>query len=232
VELGIVIGQPATQVEDKDALGYVAGYCVTDDVSARDVQLSASGGGQWDEGKGGGTFGLVGPWLVSKDEIPDVRKLSIGLKVKGELRQQSNTKEMIFNVSDIVSYVLQFMMLYPRDVIATGAPAGVGIGRKAPMFEPIGDVVTLGIDGPGEQKQTLVQFEKKRLKNGWTNMEQVSYGVSASQSVIWFVLDKQYDAIQFISQLKTTATWSCFVCLRAHCRAVNVLAISCRVNVV
>lgn len=161
VELGIVIGQCATHVEEKDALDYVAGYVVTNDVSARDFQLSANGGGQWDKGKGCDTFGPVGPWLVSKDEIPDVQNLSIWLKVNGELRQQSNTKEMIFSVSRIVSYVSQFMTLYPGDVIATGTPAGVGMGRKPPVFGQIGDLVTLGIDGLGEQKQTVVQFEKR-----------------------------------------------------------------------
>lgn len=161
VELGIVIGRRATHVEEKNALDYVVGYCVTNDVSARDFQLSASGGGQWDKGKGCDTFGPVGPWLVSKDEVADVQNLSIWLKVNDELRQQSNTKEMIFSVSKIVSYVSQFMTLYPGDVIATGTPAGVGIGRKPPVFGKIGDVVTLGIDGLGEQKQTVVKFEKK-----------------------------------------------------------------------
>lgn len=151
VELGIVIGQCATHVEEKGALDYVAGYVVTNDVSARDFQLSANGGGQWDKGKGCDTFGPVGPWLVSKDEIPDVQNLSIWLKVNGELRQQSNTKEMIISVSRIVSYVSQFMTLYP----------GVGMGRKPPVFGQIGDLVTLGIDGLGEQKQTVVQFEKR-----------------------------------------------------------------------
>jgi len=160
VELGIVIGQRATHVEEKHALDYVVGYCVINDVSARDFQLSVTGGGQWDKGKGCDTFGPVGPWLVSKDEIPDVQNLSIWLKVNGELRQQSNTQEMIFSISKIVSYVSQFMTLYPGDVIATGTPAGVGIGRKPPMFGQIGDVVTLGIDGLGEQKQTVVEFEK------------------------------------------------------------------------
>ncbi|PCI68099.1 MAG: 2-hydroxyhepta-2,4-diene-1,7-dioate isomerase [Piscirickettsiaceae bacterium] len=161
VELGIVIGQRATHVEEKDALEYVAGYCVINDVSARDFQLSANGGGQWDKGKGCDTFGPVGPWLVSKDEIPDVQNLSIWLKVNGELRQQSNTKDMIFGVNKIVSYVSQFMTLYPGDIIATGTPAGVGIGRKPPVFGQIGDVVTLGIDGLGEQRQTVVEFEKR-----------------------------------------------------------------------
>ncbi len=156
VELGIVIGKKASYVDEQGALSYVAGYCVTNDVSARDFQLSPHGGGQWDKGKGCDTFGPIGPWFVSKDEIPDVQNLSIWLKVNGEIRQQSNTKEMVFSVSKIVSYVSQFMSLYPGDVIATGTPAGVGIGRKPPIFGQVGDVVTLGIDGLGVQRQVVV----------------------------------------------------------------------------
>jgi 2,4-didehydro-3-deoxy-L-rhamnonate hydrolase len=163
VELGIVIGSKAQYVSQKDALTYVAGYCVVNDVSEREYQLER--GPQWDKGKGCDTFGPIGPWLVTTDEIPNPQKLGIWLDLNGQPMQQGNTRTMIFSVAKIVSYVSQFMTLLPGDVITTGTPPGVGMGLKkdgksAPRFLKKGDVMTLGIDGLGVQTQKVVAYRK------------------------------------------------------------------------
>jgi 2-keto-4-pentenoate hydratase/2-oxohepta-3-ene-1,7-dioic acid hydratase in catechol pathway len=163
VELGIVIGSKAQYVSQKDALTYVAGYCVVNDVSEREYQLER--GPQWDKGKGCDTFGPIGPWLVTTDEIPNPQKLGIWLDLNGQPMQQGNTRTMIFSVAKIVSYVSQFMTLEPGDVITTGTPPGVGMGLKkdgkpAPRFLKKGDVMTLGIDGLGVQTQKVVAYRK------------------------------------------------------------------------
>lgn len=156
VELGIVIGSTARYVSRDDALNYVAGYCVCNDVSEREYQLER--GTQWDKGKGCDTFGPIGPWLVTADEIPDVQRLDMWLDVNGERMQTGNTKTMIFGVAEIVSYVSRFMTLLPGDVITTGTPPGVGMGMKPPRFLKAGDVMTLGIEGLGQQRQEIVAF--------------------------------------------------------------------------
>jgi 2,4-didehydro-3-deoxy-L-rhamnonate hydrolase len=158
VEIGIVIGSKASYVTKKDALSYVAGYVVSNDVSEREYQLER--GGQWDKGKGCDTFGPLGPWLVTTDEITNPQKLDMWLNVNGERRQTGNTKTMIFDCATIVSYVSQFMTLNPGDVIITGTPPGVGLGMKPPQFLKAGDVVTVGIQGLGEQTQKFVKYKK------------------------------------------------------------------------
>ena len=154
VELGIVIGTRAKQVSEADALSYVAGYCVVNDVSERAYQIER-GGGQWDKGKGCDTFGPIGPWLVTADEIADPQALDMWLDVNGERCQTGNTRTMIFGVANLVSHISHFMTLMPGDVIATGTPPGVGLGMKPPRFLRNGDVMTLGIQGLGEQKQQV-----------------------------------------------------------------------------
>ncbi len=162
VELGIVIGRKASYVEPKDALKYVAGYCVINDVSERDYQLKRSAQ-QWSKGKGCDTFGPIGPWLVTTDEIRDPQNLDMWLDVNGERRQTGNTRTMIFGAAEIVADTSKYMTLLPGDVIATGTPPGVGMGRKPePQFLKAGDVVTLGIQGLGEQKQKVVAWKKTR----------------------------------------------------------------------
>ncbi len=161
VELGIVIGSKTQYVAQKDALTYVAGYCVVNDVSEREYQLER--GPQWDKGKGCDTFGPIGPWLVTTDEIPNPQKLSLWLDLNGQPMQSGNTRTMIFSVAKIVSYVSQFMTLLPGDVITTGTPPGVGMGMKkdgqsAPRFLKKGDVMHLGIDGLGVQTQRVVAY--------------------------------------------------------------------------
>lgn len=158
VELAIVIGERASYVGANEALNFVAGYCVCNDVSEREYQLER--GGTWTKGKGCPTFGPLGPWLVTKDEIPDPQNLSMWLDVNGERVQTGSTKTMIFNVAQIVSYVSHFMILEPGDVITTGTPPGVGMGMKPPRFLKAGDVMTLGIEGLGEQRQQVVAFEE------------------------------------------------------------------------
>lgn len=158
VELAIVIGNRASYVGANEALDYVAGYCICNDVSEREFQLER--GGTWTKGKGCPTFGPLGPWLVTKDEIPDVQNLSMWLDVNGERMQTGSTTTMIFNVAQIVSYVSHFMILEPGDVITTGTPPGVGMGMKPPRYLKAGDVVTLGIEGLGEQRQRFVAFEE------------------------------------------------------------------------
>ena len=162
VELGIVIGAQARHVSQKEALNHVAGYCLINDVSEREFQLER--GGTWDKGKGCDTFGPIGPWLVTRDEIANPQKLSMWLDVNGVRMQTGSTKTMIFGVAKIVSYLSQFMTLQPGDVICTGTPPGVGMGIKkngkpAPVYLKRGDVMTLGIEGLGEQHQKVVPFK-------------------------------------------------------------------------
>ena len=157
VELGIVIGTRARHVSQKDALNFVAGYCTINDVSEREFQIER--GGTWDKGKCCDTFGPIGPWLVTRDDVPNPQKLDMWLDVNGKRMQTGSTKTMIFSAAKIVSYVSQFMTLEPGDVICTGTPPGVGMGMKPPTFLKKGDVVTLGISGLGEQSQTIVPFK-------------------------------------------------------------------------
>jgi 2-keto-4-pentenoate hydratase/2-oxohepta-3-ene-1,7-dioic acid hydratase in catechol pathway len=153
VELGVVIGARARYVSEADALKHVAGYCVVNDVSEREYQIER--GGTWDKGKGCDTFGPVGPWLVTSDEIGDPQALGMWLEVNGKRVQKGSTRTMIFNVAQVVSYVSRFMTLYPGDLISTGTPPGVGLGMKPPMFLKDGDEMRLGIDGLGEQRQRV-----------------------------------------------------------------------------
>jgi 2-keto-4-pentenoate hydratase/2-oxohepta-3-ene-1,7-dioic acid hydratase in catechol pathway len=156
VELGIVIGTKAQYVPESKALDHVAGYCVVDDISERDFQLER--GSQWDRGKGCDTFGPVGPYLVTTDEITDPQSLDMWLDVNGEKRQRGNTRTMIFGCANLVSYISRFMTLLPGDIITTGTPPGVGLGMKPPKYLKPGDVVTLGIEGLGEQRQRIVAW--------------------------------------------------------------------------
>ena len=157
VELGVVIGTKTQYVSEEKALAHVAGYCVVNDVSERNFQLERSS--QWDLGKGCDTFGPIGPFLVTSDEIRDPQKLHMWLDVNGEPRQRGNTRTMIFSVAQIVSYVSHYMTLLPGDIITTGTPPGVGMGKKPnPVYLKAGDVITLGIDKLGEAKQTVIKF--------------------------------------------------------------------------
>lgn len=159
VELGVVIGTKAQYVSKKDALKHVAGYCVVNDVSEREYQLER--GGTWDKGKGCDTFGPVGPWLVTTDEIKNPQRLDLWLDLNGKRFQTGNTKTMIFDVATIISYASQFMTLMPGDIITTGTPPGVGMGVKPkPIFLKAGDVMTLGIETLGEQRQAVVKYKK------------------------------------------------------------------------
>ncbi|MGC4027684.1 MAG: fumarylacetoacetate hydrolase family protein [Steroidobacteraceae bacterium] len=154
VELAIVIGSRASNVPQEQALDYVAGYCLANDVSERAFQTQST---QWDKGKGCDTFGPLGPWFVTKDEIPDPQKLNLWLDVNGRRMQSGNTSTMIFGVQTIVSYLSRYMTLMPGDVIATGTPPGVGMGVKPePVYLQVGDVVELGIDGLGTQRQAVI----------------------------------------------------------------------------
>ncbi|MYZ41990.1 fumarylacetoacetate hydrolase family protein [Schauerella aestuarii] len=153
VELAIVIGRTAKYVSQADALDYVAGYCVANDVSERAFQIERQG--QWTKGKSCDTFGPIGPWLVTRDEVADPGDLEMWLKVNGETMQQGSTRTMIFGVAHIVSYLSQFMSLQPGDVIATGTPPGVGMGKTPQRFLKPGDVVELGVAGLGAQRQTM-----------------------------------------------------------------------------
>ncbi len=154
VELGVVIGKTAKYVSEADALDYVAGYCVSHDVSERAFQSERQG--QWTKGKSCDTFGPIGPWLVTKDEVADPQNLGMWLKVNGETMQNGSSQTMVYGVANVVSYLSQFMSLHPGDVISTGTPPGVGLGMKPPRFLKAGDVVELGIEGLGTQKQTFV----------------------------------------------------------------------------
>jgi len=162
VELGIVIGKTARYVEKKDALKHVAGYCLINDVSEREYQLKR-GASQWGKGKGCDTFGPLGPWLVTTDEIKDPQNLGMWLDVNGVRKQTGSTRTMIFGAADLVADVSRYMTLLPGDVITTGTPPGVGMGMKPnPEYLKAGDVVTLGIDGLGEQRQKVIAYKKGR----------------------------------------------------------------------
>jgi ureidoglycolate lyase/2,4-diketo-3-deoxy-L-fuconate hydrolase len=154
VELGLVIGSLARNVSEQDALDYVAGYMVVNDLSERGWQLE--GTGQWVKGKSADTFGPIGPWLITRDEIPEPQALDLWLSVNGRMRQQSSTAQMIFPVTKLVSYISRFMSLHPGDIISTGTPPGVAMGAKPPVFLKAGDVVRLGVQGLGEQCQTAI----------------------------------------------------------------------------
>ncbi len=154
VEIAAIIGTRAKYVSEADALNYVAGYCVCNDVSERNFQTERLG--QWTKGKSHDTFGPLGPWLATKDEIKDVQNLPMWLDVNGQRRQSGSTATMIFSMAKCVSYVSQFMTLLPGDIITTGTPPGVGMGMKPPTYLNVGDVVTLGIEGLGEQRQEIV----------------------------------------------------------------------------
>jgi 2-keto-4-pentenoate hydratase/2-oxohepta-3-ene-1,7-dioic acid hydratase in catechol pathway len=156
VELGIVIGTAARYVDEERALDHVAGYCLVNDVSEREYQLDR--GGTWDKGKGCETFGPIGPWLVTPDEVGDPQALDMWLDVNGTRMQTGNTRTMIFGVRKLVSYISHFMTLRPGDVITTGTPPGVGMGKKPPVYLKAGDVMTLGIDKLGEQRQRVVAW--------------------------------------------------------------------------
>ena len=162
VELGVVIGRTARHVPLQDAMKHVAGYCVINDVSERDYQLK-KGATQWSKGKGCDTFGPIGPWLVTADEIKDPQNLDMWLDVNGARRQRGNTRTMIFGVAALVADLSKYMTLLPGDVITTGTPPGVGMGMKPePQYLKAGDVVTLGIKGLGEQRQRVVAFKGRR----------------------------------------------------------------------
>ncbi|MGM8227968.1 fumarylacetoacetate hydrolase family protein [Cellvibrio sp. ARAG 10.3] len=154
VELGIVIGKHASYVEENEAMDYIAGYCVINDVSEREFQLER--GGQWDKGKGCDSFGPLGPYLVTKDEVPDPLNLNLWLKVNGKTFQNGSTNQMVFGPAFLVHYLSQFMSLQPGDVISTGTPPGVGLGQKPPVYLNVGDVMELGIEGMGVQRQVVV----------------------------------------------------------------------------
>jgi 2-keto-4-pentenoate hydratase/2-oxohepta-3-ene-1,7-dioic acid hydratase in catechol pathway len=155
VELGVVIGTGGRYISEADALSHVAGYCVINDVSEREFQIER--GGTWDKGKGCDTFGPTGPWLVTADEIPDPHQLNLWLEVDGKRYQNGNTRTMIFQIPEIISYLSRFMSLQPGDIISTGTPPGVGLGQKPPVYLKAGQVMRLGIEGLGEQRQKTVQ---------------------------------------------------------------------------
>ena len=156
VELGVVIGQGGAYISEADAMQHVAGYCVINDVSERAYQMER--GGSWDKGKGCDTFGPIGPWLVTADEIADPNNLNMWLDVDGKRCQSGNTKTMIFTVPALIAYASQFMSLQSGDVISTGTPPGVGAGFKPPRYLQVGQTMRLGIDGLGEQQQTMIEL--------------------------------------------------------------------------
>lgn len=157
VELGVVIGKEALYISEEDALDYVAGYCIVNDMSEREFQIERSG--QWVKGKSAPTFGPTGPYLVTTDEIPDPQVLGLKLSLNGEVLQNSNTSDMIFTVRQIVSHMSQFMQLMPGDIICTGTPEGVGLGMNPPRYLKAGEVMELEIDGLGSQRQTTVDAQ-------------------------------------------------------------------------
>ncbi|HEY8708368.1 MAG TPA: fumarylacetoacetate hydrolase family protein [Burkholderiaceae bacterium] len=164
VELGVVIGSKARYVSEADALKFVAGYCVVNDVSEREYQIER--GGTWDKGKGCDTFGPVGPWMVTADEVPDPQQLAMWLDVNGQRMQTGNTKTMVFGVAHLVSYISRFMTLYPGDLISTGTPPGVGMGKKPhPVYLKPGDKMRLGIAGLGEQHQRVYAWDPALIDN-------------------------------------------------------------------
>lgn len=154
VELGVVIGKPAKYVDEANALDHVAGYCVINDVSERAFQVEMEG--QWCKGKGCDNFGPTGPYLLTADQVPDPQDLKMWLDLNGERKQNGNTATMVYGVAYLVSYLSRFFTLHPGDIISTGTPPGVGMGQKPPRYLKAGDVVTLGIDGLGEQRQDVV----------------------------------------------------------------------------
>ena len=156
VELGVIIGREAKYVSEADALSFVAGYCVINDLSERAFQLE--GTGQWVKGKSADTFGPIGPWLVTADEVPDPQTLHLWLEVDGHRYQDGSTATMVFGVAHLVSYVSRFMSLQPGDIISTGTPPGVGLGQKPPVYLRTGNVISLGIDGLGQQQQKVIAF--------------------------------------------------------------------------
>lgn len=158
VELAVVIGTKASYVEEADAMHYVAGYCLHNDISEREFQLER--GGTWDKGKGCDTFAPMGPWLVTEDEVADVHNLNLWLKVNGKQMQNGTTANLIFNIPHLISYVSRFMTLLPGDIISTGTPAGVGLGFNPPVYLKDGDIMELGIDGLGSSKQQCVAYAK------------------------------------------------------------------------
>jgi 2,4-diketo-3-deoxy-L-fuconate hydrolase len=155
VELGIVIGKTASYIDEADADAHIAGYCTINDVSERAFQIER--GGTWDKGKGCDTFGPIGPWLVTRDEVPDPANLKMWLTVNGKTFQDGSTATMIFKPAFIVAYLSQFMTLLPGDVVSTGTPPGVGLGQKPPLYLEVGDVMELGIEGLGQQRQVVAQ---------------------------------------------------------------------------
>lgn len=164
VELGVVIGTKARYVSEENALDYVAGYCVVNDISEREYQIERAG--QWDKGKGCDTFGPIGPWLVTRDEVPDPQNLDMWLDVNGKRFQNGSTRTMVYKVAHLVSYISRFMTLYPGDVISTGTPPGVGMGQKpAPVYLKAGDVMRLGVAGLGEQQQTVHAWNPELIDN-------------------------------------------------------------------
>lgn len=157
VELAFVIGKKAAYVSEEEAMDYVAGYCLHNDVSEREFQLER--GGTWDKGKGCDTFAPLGPWMVTKDEIADPHNLRLWLSVNGKMMQDGNTDDLIFNIPQLVSYISRFMTLLPGDIVSTGTPAGVGLGFNPPVYLKPGDVVELGIDGLGVSQQKVIAFQ-------------------------------------------------------------------------
>ncbi|MBE7178768.1 MAG: fumarylacetoacetate hydrolase family protein [Mucilaginibacter polytrichastri] len=158
VELAVIIGKKASYVEETEAMDYVAGYALHNDVSEREFQLER--GGTWDKGKGCDTFAPVGPFMATKDEITDPHKLRLWLSLNGKMVQDSNTDDLVFNIPFLVSYISRFMTLLPGDIISTGTPSGVGLGMNPPVYLKPGDVVELGIEGLGKAKQTAVTWKK------------------------------------------------------------------------
>lgn len=158
VELAVVVGKKASYVDEKDAMEYVAGYCLHNDVSEREFQLER--GGQWVKGKSCDTFAPLGPWLATKDEIENENNLRLWLFVNGKMMQDGNTDDLIFKIPYLVSYISQFMTLLPGDIISTGTPHGVGLGFNPPIYLKEGDIVELGIDGLGTQRQSLKNWSK------------------------------------------------------------------------
>ncbi len=156
VELGVIIGREAKYVEEADALDYVGGYCVVNDLSERAFQLE--GTGQWVKGKSADTFGPIGPWLVTADEVIEPQNLKLWLAVDGHTYQQGSTSTMVFGVAHLVSYLSRFMSLQPGDIISTGTPPGVGLGQKPPVYLKPGNIIRLGVSGLGEQRQTVTPF--------------------------------------------------------------------------
>lgn len=161
VELGVIIGTKARYAPLESALSHVAGYCVINDVSEREYQIER--GGTWDKGKGCDTFGPIGPWLVTADEIPDPQNLGMWLDVNGKRFQDGSSRTMIFDVATLIHYISQFTTLYPGDIISTGTPPGVGLGQKPPLYLKAGDTVRLGIEGLGEQRQQVFAWDAALL---------------------------------------------------------------------